>query len=232
MSVYALPLLSRTLEMEWEEPQQLFSTEVQVVGYFVQGFSSDHAWNEIWEKGFSQKTSVIYITQETAEGVVRTYFNLDAETMQALSLQYNAERKAFEYLGALDPEPKDIIIKEVKMQNDIITCETLLWMIHHRAFTDNKLSTDLSDSLEFTCFSATSLLCHAFFMSCFGFLPKLIFTATKKEATSPLLAWFPSLYFHHPYASICQMYNGAVSVNTKQANRIAGAAHSNWPCFR
>lgn len=29
-----------------------------------------------------------------------------------------------------------------------------------------------------------------------------------------------------------QMYRGAVIVNTRQANRIAGPAHSNCPCFR
>ena len=30
---------------------------------------------------------------------------------------------------------------------------------------------------------------------------------------------------------ICQMYSGAVSVNTRHANRMAGAVHSNWPFF-
>ena len=29
-----------------------------------------------------------------------------------------------------------------------------------------------------------------------------------------------------------QMYRGAVIVNTRQANRMAGPAHSNWPCLR
>ena len=35
---------------------------------------------------------------------------------------------------------------------------------------------------------------------------------------------------HTPTMS--QMYSGAVSVNTRQANRMAGAVHSNWPVFR
>lgn len=32
--------------------------------------------------------------------------------------------------------------------------------------------------------------------------------------------------------SIVQIYFGAVNVNTKHANKIAGAAHSNCPCLR
>lgn len=63
-------------------------------------------------------------------------------------------------------------------------------------------------------------------------LLRLILITTKVWANLAIKLGLPISYFHRPYASICQMYSGAVSVNTRQTNRIAGAAHSNCPCFR
>ena len=63
-------------------------------------------------------------------------------------------------------------------------------------------------------------------------LLKIIFITMETEATLPLLAWLPFFYFYRPYASICQIYVGAVIVKIKQANKMAGPVHSNCPLFR
>ena len=35
----------------------------------------------------------------------------------------------------------------------------------------------------------------------------------------------------YPYTNLSQMYVGEVNINTKQANKIAGAVHSKCPLF-
>ena len=126
---YIKPLaLSQALRSGWDSANQLFDTEVQMVGYLVQGFSTQEEWNEIWEKWFSKDTSTIYIPQDVAEPLISTYFNLSQDTIRELSRQYNSERKVYEYYGARDSGLEDVNILGVEFTSNtvLITCEFIL----------------------------------------------------------------------------------------------------------
>ena len=58
-------------------------------------------------------------------------------------------------------------------------------------------------------------------------LPKPSATPPIKSPNQSNIEKFPLYIPRMP-----QMYSGAVSINTNEANKIAGAASSNCPCFR
>lgn len=71
-----------------------------------------------------------------------------------------------------------------------------------------------------------------FFHELFWVLTKANLYNYENRGNLAFIGLVASFYFHRPYASICQIYIGAVSVNTKQANKIDGALQSNISCLR
>ncbi len=123
---YIKPLvLSHALEVEWETQAQLFDTEVQLVGYFVEGLSSPAEWSKIYSEGYSENELKTYIPQDIAESIIERYFGISPDRLRELSRQYNAEKKAYEYSGARDFGTDGIVIKDIRDngENIVITCE-------------------------------------------------------------------------------------------------------------
>lgn len=105
--------LSQALDMEWDSPEQLLDTTVQMAGYLVQGFLSVGEWAEVFECGYSQEEGIIYISQDIAESIIYTYFGLSSDTVRQLSPQYDPERKSYQYYGARDSGLKDVKIVSI-----------------------------------------------------------------------------------------------------------------------
>ncbi len=123
---YIKPIVyARVLELEWETPEQLFNTEVQLVGHFAEGFSSPTEWSKIYAEGHSKEDLTTYIPQDIAESIIERYFGIPGYRLKELSRQYNAEREAYEYYGARDLGTEGITVKDIRNEgnNIVITCE-------------------------------------------------------------------------------------------------------------
>lgn len=147
---YVKPLtLSQALDNEWDSPEQLLDTSVQMVGYLVQGFLSVEQWTEIFECSYSKDEGIIYIPQDIAESIILTFFGLSSDTVRQLSPQYDYERKSYKYYGARDSGLEDVEIVRIQSTDNIVTIECEFFSSRRNSITKCKLIIQLGNEDEF-----------------------------------------------------------------------------------
>lgn len=147
---YIKPLtLSQALDNEWDSPEQLLDTPVQMVGYLAQGFLSAEQWTAVFECGYSKEEGVVYIPQDIAELIIYNYFGLSSDTVRQLSPQYDYGRKSYKYYGAKDSGLEDVEIVRIQVSGNIVTIECEFFSARKNAISKCQLIIQLSNEDEF-----------------------------------------------------------------------------------